>query len=211
MSGQTQGVKSPPLRGYRRRKTVLDLNVPPIEGRDDEGTSTTRIEPPQGVQASHQRNGQGPSLPPPTIDVDAIDDDDDDVIESSPGAFAQAKNNSRRAVVVDVESGRFTHNKRRRVPPNQTIINCDLYINLEGGSSSSSSKRENVQTLPPKEPTFNCPICLCPLVEEMSTKCGHIFCKTCISDAIKRQAKCPTCRKRVTTKELIRVFLPATS
>ena len=89
MSGQTQGVKSPPLRGYRRRKTVLDLNVPPIEGRDDEGTSTTRIEPPQGVQASHQRNGQGPSLPPPTIDVDAIDDDDDDVIESSPRAFAQ--------------------------------------------------------------------------------------------------------------------------
>jgi hypothetical protein len=89
MSGQTQGVKSPPLRGYRRRKTVLDLNVPPIDGRDDEGTSTTRIEPPQGVQASHQRNGQGPSLPPPTIDVDAIDDDDDDVIESSPRAFAQ--------------------------------------------------------------------------------------------------------------------------
>ncbi|XP_011024630.1 PREDICTED: uncharacterized protein LOC105125750 isoform X1 [Populus euphratica] len=88
MSGQTQGVKSPPLRGYRRRKTVLDLNVPPIEGRDDEGTSTTRIEPPEGVQASHQRNGQGPSLPPPTIDVDAIDDDDD-VIESSPRAFAQ--------------------------------------------------------------------------------------------------------------------------
>jgi hypothetical protein len=86
MSGQTQGVKSPPLRGYRRRKTVLDLNVPPIDGRDDEGTSTTRIEPPQGVQASHQRNGQGPSLPPPTIDVDAIDDD---VIESSPRAFAQ--------------------------------------------------------------------------------------------------------------------------
>ncbi|XP_061967127.1 uncharacterized protein LOC133690875 isoform X3 [Populus nigra] len=211
MSGQTQGVKSPPLRGYRRRKTVLDLNVPPIDGRDEEGTSTTRIEPPQGVQASHQRNGQGPSLPPPTIDVDAIDDDDD-VVESSARAFAQAKNNSRRAAVVDVESGgRFTHNKRRRVPPNQTIINCDLYINLEGGSSSSSSKRENVQTLPPKEPTFNCPICLCPLVEEMSTKCGHIFCKTCISDAIKRQAKCPTCRKRVTTKELIRVFLPATS
>lgn len=89
MSGQTQGVKSPPLRGYRRRKTVLDLNVPPIDGRDDEGTSTTRIEPPQGVQAGHQRNGQGPSLPPPTIDVDAIDDDDDDVIESSPMEFAQ--------------------------------------------------------------------------------------------------------------------------
>ncbi|KAH8489952.1 hypothetical protein Peur_058667 [Populus x canadensis] len=216
MSTQTQGVKSPPLRGYRRRKTVLDLNAPPTEGRGDEGTSS-RTEP-QGVQASQQ----GQSLPPPTIDVDVFDDD---VIESSPTAFAEAKNKARRArgraVVVDVESGRTSRllshnnlNKRRRVPPNQTIINCDLYINLEGGSSSSSSSRsmrENVQTLPPKEPTFNCPICLCPLVEEMSTKCGHIFCKNCIADAIKRQAKCPTCRKRVTNKELIRVFLPATS
>lgn len=28
------------------------------------------------------------------------------------------------------------HNKRRRSTPNQTIINCDLYINLEGNSSS---------------------------------------------------------------------------
>lgn len=65
--------------------------------------------------------------------------------------------------------------------------------------------------LPPKEPTFTCPICMGPLVEEMSTKCGHIFCKTCIRSAIAAQAKCPTCRKKVTVKELIRVFLPATS
>ncbi|KAJ6874319.1 E3 ubiquitin-protein ligase RNF4 [Populus alba x Populus x berolinensis] len=139
MSTQTQGVKSPPLRGYRRRKTVLDLNAPPTEGRGDEGTSS-RNEP-QGVQASQQ----GQSLPTPTIDVDVFDDD---VIESSSTAFAEAKNNARRArgraVVVDVESGqtsRLSHNnlnKRRRGPPNQTIINCDLYINLEGGSSSSS-------------------------------------------------------------------------
>ncbi|KAJ6874318.1 hypothetical protein NC651_032966 [Populus alba x Populus x berolinensis] len=100
MSTQTQGVKSPPLRGYRRRKTVLDLNAPPTEGRGDEGTSS-RNEP-QGVQASQQ----GQSLPTPTIDVDVFDDD---VIESSSTAFAEAKNNARRArgraVVVDVESG----------------------------------------------------------------------------------------------------------
>ena len=66
-------------------------------------------------------------------------------------------------------------------------------------------------TPPPKEPTFNCPICMGPLVEPSSTKCGHIFCKACIKAAIATQAKCPTCRKRVTVKELIRVFLPATS
>ncbi|KAG2280650.1 hypothetical protein Bca52824_051870 [Brassica carinata] len=53
----------------------------------------------------------------------------------------------------------------------------------------------------------------CPFTEEMPTKCGHIFWKGCIKMAISRQNKCPTqgptCRKKVTAKELIRVFLPS--
>ncbi|GAU49463.1 hypothetical protein TSUD_91350 [Trifolium subterraneum] len=99
--------------------------------------------------------------------------------------------------------------KRRREPPNQTIINCDLYINLEG-SSSSTMETVKKPPEPPKEPVFSCPICMGPLVEEMSTRCGHIFCKACIKAAISAQAKCPTCRKKITVKELIRVFLPTT-
>lgn len=201
---------------------MLDLNVPPNESRDQEGTSTQDVS--QGMQADQQ----GQPVLPNTIDVEAIDDD---VIESSPRAFAEAKSNAQRnlnqrtrgnTVVVDVDSGRttrLTYNnpyKRRRVASNRTIINCEHYVNLE---SSSSSVRDNVQQLrpppppppPPKEPTFNCPICMGPFVEETSTKCGHIFCKACIKAAIRVQSKCPTCRKKVTVKELIRVFLPATS
>nr|CAN78038.1 hypothetical protein VITISV_023397 [Vitis vinifera] len=49
------------------------------------------------------------------------------------------------------------------------------------------------------------------LVDEMSTKCGHIFCKMCIKAAISAQGKCPTCRKRVTMKDTIRIYLPAAS
>ncbi|KAI9110223.1 hypothetical protein K1719_018665 [Acacia pycnantha] len=64
---------------------------------------------------------------------------------------------------------------------------------------------------PPEEPVFNCPICMDPLVEEMSTRCGHIFCKSCIKAAINAQGKCPTCRKKAKVKELIRVFLPSAS
>ncbi|XP_031285587.1 E3 ubiquitin-protein ligase RNF4 isoform X2 [Pistacia vera] len=215
----TQAVRGPPLRGYRRRKGLPDLNAPPCESRDREGTSND-------ISLHEVLAGQqGPSIPPAPIDVEAIDDD---VIESSPRAFAEAKNNSRRNhgrdFVVDVDSGRTTRlttrltnnnrSKRRRVSPNSTIINCDLYINLEG---TSNSMRESVSVPPPppppppKEPIFTCPICMGPLVEEMSTKCGHIFCKACIRSAISSQAKCPTCRKKVTVKELIRVFLPATS
>ncbi|KAK8640151.1 hypothetical protein V6N13_007911 [Hibiscus sabdariffa] len=156
--------------------------------------------------------------PPETIDVEAIDDD---VIESSALAFAEAKNNSRRSrqrAVVDVDSGwpaqstNNNPNRCRRFLSSPTVINCDNYINLE--SSPQSLVEEIIKPQPspkPKEPTFNCPICMGSLNEEMSTRCGHIFCKACIKAAIAAQGKCPTCRKRVTVKELIRVFLPSAS
>ncbi|XP_034705573.1 E3 ubiquitin-protein ligase RNF4 [Vitis riparia] len=205
------GVREVPLRyarSSRRRKTVLNLDLndaPPTDTRDQEGPSIRTM-----------------PVPPAAIDVEAIDDE---VVESSATAFAAARNNSRRIrgrTVVDVDLEVQTtrplnnRNKRRRAPPNQTIINDDRYINLE---SSNSLLRENkppeqtwhVPPLPPKEPTFNCPICMGQLVDEMSTKCGHIFCKMCIKAAISAQGKCPTCRKRVTMKDTIRIYLPAAS
>lgn len=89
-----------------------------------------------------------------------------------------------------------------------------LFCCLEFGSPSPSLiffvQRKSKTVAPVEEPKFNCPICLCPFTEEVSTKCGHIFCKECIKNAISLQAKCPTCRKKVTAKDLIRVFLPTT-
>ncbi|KZV25710.1 hypothetical protein F511_04771 [Dorcoceras hygrometricum] len=197
-------------RGGRRRKPMLDvdLNVAPQMPCGQEGTSN---------HASSQDRQDGNTQLAAAIDLDAYDDD---VIISSPRAFAEAKNNSRRnhgrTVVVDLESEeRSTRNKRARFPTSQTI--CDFYINLEGGSNSNSvrntGQRATLAAPPPlpKEPTFSCPVCMGTLVEEMSTKCGHIFCKACIKAAIAAQAKCPTCRRKVTTKDIIRIYLPATN
>lgn len=79
---------------------MFDLNVPPIENRDLEGTSN--LDGTQLVQA----NEQGQHVPPTAIDVEALDDD---VIESSARAFAEAKSNARRsrgrAAAVDLDSG----------------------------------------------------------------------------------------------------------
>ncbi|KAH7517576.1 hypothetical protein FEM48_Zijuj09G0079700 [Ziziphus jujuba var. spinosa] len=204
----TRGARGTTVRAYRRRKANLDFDLnrePPGDNRDQEGTSTQVG--PENVQGSQQ----GHSIAPVTIDVDSIEAIDDDVIESSPTAFAEAKNNSRRTrgrIVVDVDSEERTRatRKRRR---NNTFINCEVYINLE---SNSNSTRESAiaQPPPPKQPSFSCPICMGPLVEEMSTKCGHIFCKACVKAAITAQGKCPVCRKKVLMKELIRVFLPST-
>lgn len=174
-------------RAQSRRSTVLnvDLNAaPPGENRDQEGTS---IHVESGAMTHGQR---GASLTPATIDVEAPDDD---VIISSPRAFAAAKNrrDQGRVIVLDVDSeDRMprgnSRDKRRRVSTNQAMNSGDGL-------------------------TFSCPVCMGPLVEEMSTKCGHIFCKACIKASIAAQGKCPTCRRKMSMKDTIRVYLPTTS
>ncbi|XP_077212246.1 uncharacterized protein LOC143847336 [Tasmannia lanceolata] len=169
------------------------------------------------------------------IDVEAIDDE---VVISSPRSFLEARNQSRRNPVVtvvldedsDIHHGRSgavaeepitrltlnSYNNRKRNSSNGTIINCELYINLEG---SHSTKRKTVMkpqpeaqsSVLPKEPVFSCAICMGPLVEEMSTTCGHIFCKNCIKAAITAQKKCPTCRRKLTMNNIHRVYLPTTN
>ncbi|XP_010547106.1 PREDICTED: E3 ubiquitin-protein ligase RNF4 isoform X3 [Tarenaya hassleriana] len=182
-----QGLRG--ARGHRRRKATIDLNVIPNETRDQDGISNSGNA--GGVTVG---DNQGESVSaPPTIDLDAIDDD---VVLSSASAFAEAKNKStgarRRPVMVDVDSGHTS-----RIP---------------ASISNKRRKEESVSKPPPprEEPKFTCPICMSPFTQETSTKCGHIFCSECIKMAISSQGKCPTCRKKVTAKDLIRVFLPAT-
>ncbi|XP_010464331.1 PREDICTED: E3 ubiquitin-protein ligase RNF4-like [Camelina sativa] len=162
-----------------------------------------------GTQSEHQGDQQGdeqsstvvPEIvpAPPLIVIDAMEDDDD-VVESTASAFALARIKSRGArrgpVVVDVDSGTNTRSTRRR--SDQTSAD----------SAELNKPRKSMAVAPVEEPKFNCPICISPFTEEVSTKCGHIFCKGCIKNAISVQAKCPTCRKKVTAKDLIRVFLP---
>ncbi|GFZ13475.1 RING/U-box superfamily protein [Actinidia rufa] len=104
----------------------------------------------------------------------------------------------------------------RSVPPAPIDVEAfddDVVIS----SPRAFTERENAQSVepppppPPKERIFSCPVCMGPLVEEMSTKCGHIFCKACIKAAIAAQGKCPTCRRKATMKDTIRIYLPATN
>lgn len=189
-----------PVRSSQRRKMVLDvdLNAPPYENCNEVGNSSHAPVVPEVPSIQ-----QGPPSQPVAIDVDSIDDDD--VILSSPRAFAEAKNNSRRARgrsnVVDVEL----------VESAATHLNNNRNKRQRNGNGTLAAQQSRSAVPPPLEPTFSCPVCMGPLVEEMSTKCGHIFCKACIKQAIAAQGKCPTCRRRVTMKDTIRIYLPATS
>lgn len=202
-------------RNHSRRKTILDVDLniaPPSDIRDQEGTSSHVV--PGDVSPAQS----GVSLTPAPIDVESVDDDV--IIISSPRALAEAKNINMRTrgqvILVDEDSEdhlqKFSsRNKRRRVSTNQSTSIGDIYINLEANSSLKAVTAQSAIPPKPIQPTFSCPVCMGTLVEEMSTKCGHIFCKACIKASIAAQGKCPTCRRKITMKDTIRVYLPATS
>lgn len=58
------------------------------------------------------------------------------------------------------------------------------------------------------EVKLKCVICMEAMKEETSTMCGHIFCRVCITNAIRAQKKCPTCREKLTISSIHRIYLP---
>lgn len=68
-----------------------------------------------------------------------------------------------------------------------------------------------------EDPTLKkiiCPICFDDIAsiqkndrQLVSTVCGHIFCNTCIQEAIRTHHCCPNCRKRLTKKQFHPIFI----
>ncbi|ONK58277.1 uncharacterized protein A4U43_C09F10520 [Asparagus officinalis] len=166
------------------------------------------------------------------IDLEASDDDDVQML-SSPRGFPRARTLLRKrkrpdVVVLDEEPGTHSapindpiilrsinwRNRRRRIPPNRSIINCETYLISEDDLSAKRKKvSEPVQEKAvPKEPSYICPICMGELVSPCSTNCGHIFCEGCIKSAIQVKKQCPTCRTKLTMKKSFhKVFLPTST
>lgn len=155
-----------------------------------------------------------------------LDPVDDEVVICSPRSFAEAREKARRnhRVVEEIHDERDSQrgssgrspsegkNWRRRGRAKPTIFTSGCFINLEDAeetkAKSVAKSLEISSNVPPKEPNFSCPVCMGPLTEETSTKCGHIFCKECINKAIAAQRKCPTCRRKLKAKDTFRIYLP---
>ncbi|KIM26750.1 hypothetical protein M408DRAFT_25036 [Serendipita vermifera MAFF 305830] len=52
-----------------------------------------------------------------------------------------------------------------------------------------------------------CPLCLGDTVALTSTLCGHVFCKECITAAIRHKPECPVCRAFTHIRSLHPIFL----
>ncbi|THU59686.1 hypothetical protein C4D60_Mb07t04670 [Musa balbisiana] len=218
----------------------VDLNTPPLEGHEQEASSGSRHPPvsqrtsvsitPRCNHPTGQQQGSLLSTNYGTnsllIDVDAIEDEVQ-LLSSSRG-FPQGRNCSRRnqpvTVVLDEDTDTHSrrseglvtmlsldnHNKHERSSRNTTVINCEVYPDLEKEDNAKGKNVMESRPEPPKKPTFTCPICMNTLVEASSTICGHIFCQSCIKASIQFQKKCPTCRRKLTMNNFHKVYLPTT-
>ncbi|XP_078358876.1 uncharacterized protein LOC144643486 isoform X2 [Oculina patagonica] len=96
----------------------------------------------------------------------------------------------------------------------QEVVNSDTTSEQSASvvKASTSSSDDSVSTTPHKK--ISCPICW---DDEQtikrrkrkltSTTCGHVFCDQCIRSAVQMQSKCPTCRKKLTLRQLHPIFL----
>lgn len=76
-------------------------------------------------------------------------------------------------------------------------------------STDSPNQGQGSTNDPDLSQAFQCPICFESYLknEPISTECGHIFCKDCISQCIFSMNKCPVCMKPATFKNIFRIFL----
>ncbi len=76
---------------------------------------------------------------------------------------------------------------------------------LSTSKKSTGARERNVKS----ESSLSCPICLDSLRQKnpMSTTCGHIFCKSCINQAMKNAKQCPLCKKKLATTQIHPIFI----
>ncbi|KAK0607230.1 hypothetical protein LWI29_011782 [Acer saccharum] len=227
----TQGLRQFIERDARRSIVPdFDLNIPPPAPTENMAPDCITFHASsQGFPAELHRGSQLQLR-------NSVEVIDDDIAIIDRSTFTEAKNNSRRnhsqftdglrdvlneAGVLINSLSELTEltelaelatwcSKPRRTASDEAEDLCMIV-----GASKSKSPVKNV--LEPPEfpqnpvvvaPVFNCPICIGPLKDATTTRCGHIYCKECIEKAIAAQSKCPTCRKKLGKRGIFRVYLP---
>lgn len=137
--------------------------------------------------------------------------DDDEETESS--VVTKVKREEEIEVLSVKKSPATTRAKRRR----QSDDIVDLTSSHESHPPASLKRPRPVEEVamsihPPPESqaklsSLKCSICLDVVSHPFSTICGHIYCEACIKLAVKQTGFCPTCRKKLTVKQLHRIYL----
>lgn len=170
-----------------------------------------------------------------------LDDDDSATGEvqiscASSSSFAQARssvsNRSGRFTAINLEElehqvghtgsqklfGRVKPLKNHNRPHEHKTLLCRDLVDLTTSNDECqltiplvSKKRKLAPSSAVKEMKLSCAICMDNMKEETTTICGHVFCKKCIVRAIEVHKQCPTCRKKLTMKNIHRIYISSST
>ena len=111
------------------------------------------------------------------------------------------------------------------VPPIGAMVNfpAEAFPSGEPPASSTSAiapsphDHSSSSTVPPSSPSqssIQCQVCLefsnsirMNSYHLLSTVCGHIFCSRCLPECIRNSPTCPTCRRRLSSRDYHRIYL----
>uniref|UniRef100_A0A1A9UGM2 RING-type domain-containing protein n=1 Tax=Glossina austeni TaxID=7395 RepID=A0A1A9UGM2_GLOAU len=193
---QTQGNVSPTSAGATGAS--VELAIPTVD------LSET---PPCASRFGHQ-NGNDEIFP--IIDLCQTPQDDDVILISETNEVVVRS--QRRSNSISTVSGQASNNdvqrttrprRRRTIDDQSSIRNAPSSLHHSRSPLSVTAKKLNSPV------PFACPICLESTVqrEPTSTRCGHVYCQSCILQAMQFNRKCPTCKATVVPKQLRRIYL----
>nr|XP_031838017.1 E3 ubiquitin-protein ligase RNF4-like [Nomia melanderi] len=112
----------------------------------------------------------------------------------------------------DKVNGQLLSNSVIEIPSENLCKNTQSteIIDLDNSHLSGSTKIDNGDSCEEKTNALMCPICYEKLSYDrkpMSTRCGHIFCRSCLELAIQNKKRCPLCQTRTTFRTCITLHL----
>ncbi|XP_065648940.1 uncharacterized protein LOC100211419 isoform X3 [Hydra vulgaris] len=150
----------------------------------------------------------------------------DDVMEINPPSLPHSRSMGSRLNVVDLTDifSPLTPQPLNPQPLNPQPIPSIIHTTsgdendsddcLPNVLKSFTKRKSDSMDKSPKKTSVTCSVCLDNLDQISSdgrkltsTICGHIFCDECIFKAVKTIHSCPTCRMKLTKKQLHPIFL----
>ena len=134
-----------------------------------------------------------------TLDNDTLDNDtvDNDTVDNNP--FIEFLNNlpnttnniqTIETFITNIIAGQLPFDSNSNININEQLMNFEDLSNLDDVEVGIHNI-DNVSTLQFVE--CDCPICCQTCLLSRKTKCGHIYCDTCLSEWLHTNKKCPTC------------------
>lgn len=167
--------------------------------------------PGMGEIQTNEAAGDGVQLMQEVVQVNASQNGDEVIVE-------EVIDNSVVEVAPDdsIEVVMEAHNSVIDLTEAEDEVVVVADTSIESKTKAGKSVEIDLTSSPmpaPGPPPMQCPVCfdslqsLLPPRTALSTKCGHLFCSSCLPAALQASGCCPTCRKRVRLTDAIRLFL----